>query len=81
MCSLNLTKLIGVSQDKCAEYMVYNLLRPEHKTGGHYVSDEGDETTKSQYFGNDDLRAKVWQHAVEVTDLERQNSSVTELRP
>jgi len=65
-----LTKPFGVSQDECAEYMIYNLLRPEHKTGAHFVNNKGDEASKSSYFGNDDIRAKVWQHSAEVTGLE-----------
>lgn len=49
--------------------MVYNLLRPEHKVGGHFVTAKGDDATKSQYYGNEDVRKKVWGHAVEVTGL------------
>jgi hypothetical protein len=56
--------------EECAEYMIYNMLRPEHRTGAHFVSTKGDEAKKSRYYGNDDIRAKVWQHAVEVTGLE-----------
>jgi hypothetical protein len=53
----------------CAEYMVYNLLRPEHKVGAHFVDSKGNDATKSQYFGNEDVGKKVWDHAVEVTGL------------
>jgi hypothetical protein len=70
LCSLYLTKVFGVSQDDCAEYMIYNMLRPEHKIGAHFIDNKGDEASKSPYFGNDDIRAKVWQHSVEVTGLE-----------
>ena len=50
--------------------MIYNMLRPEHKIGAHFINNKGDETSKSPYFGNDDVREKVWQHSVEVTGLE-----------
>jgi hypothetical protein len=49
--------------------MVYNLLRPEHRVGAHYVDNKGGEAAKSPYHGNDDVRKKVWDHAVEVTGL------------
>lgn len=61
---------LATSVEDCAEYMVYNLLRPEHKTGAHFITNKGDEATKSKYHANDDIRAKVWQHAVDVTNLE-----------
>lgn len=54
----------------CADWMIYNLLRPEHKTGAYFVTNKGDHATKNQYFGNDDVRKKVWDHSVEVTGLE-----------
>jgi hypothetical protein len=47
--------------------MVYNLLRPEHKTGAHFVNNKGDDARKSQYFANEDIRRKVWDHALETT--------------
>jgi hypothetical protein len=50
--------------------MIYNLLRPEHKTGAYFINNKGDDATKNQYFGNDDVRKKVWDHSVEVTGLE-----------
>ena len=59
----------SVSAADCAEYMVYNLLRPEHRTGAYYINNKGDDATKSQYHGNEDVRKKVWDHAVEVTGL------------
>jgi len=68
--STRLLSLFAVSQDECAEYMIYNLLRPEHKTGAHFIDNTGNETSKGKYYENDDVRAKVWKHAVEVTGLE-----------
>ena len=50
--------------------MVYNMLRPEHKTGAHFVSDKGDDAPKSRYYGNIDIRAKLWRHSLDVTGLE-----------
>ena len=69
-CSVQIFAPLAVSTEECAEYMIYNMLRPEHRNGAHFVSTKGDETNKSRYHGNDDIRAKVWQHAVEVTGLE-----------
>lgn len=58
-----------VSASDCGEYMIYNLLRPEHRTGAHFISDKGDEANKSRYYGDEAVRKKVWEHAVEVTGL------------
>jgi hypothetical protein len=60
----------AVSPADCAEYMVYNLLRPEYKTGAHFISNKGDDATKSQYFGNADVRKAVWDHSMEVSGLQ-----------
>ena len=70
MCSLYLFLPLTVSVEECSEYMLYNMLRPEHKTGAHFVTNTGDEAKKSRYFANEDVSAKVWQHSVEVTGLE-----------
>lgn len=59
-----------VSPEDCGEYMIYGLLRPESKTGAYFVTNLGDNATKSPYFGDNDTRSKVWNHAVEVTGLE-----------
>jgi hypothetical protein len=66
----------SVSINDCAEYMVYNLLRPEHKTGPHFISNKGDETSVSRYFENQEVRNKVWDHAVGITGLEERRSRV-----
>ena len=58
-----------VSAEVCADYMVYNLLRPEHKTGAHFITDHGDDANKSRYFGNESIRKGVWDHAAELTGL------------
>jgi hypothetical protein len=49
--------------------MVYNLLRPENRTGAYYIDNKGNDAVKSPYHGNEDVRRKVWDHAVEVTGL------------
>jgi hypothetical protein len=49
--------------------MTYNLFRPEHRTGAYYVSNKGNDAVKSRYHGNEDVRKKVWDYAVEVTGL------------
>jgi hypothetical protein len=59
----------STSATDCAEYMVYNLLRPEHKSGAHFVDNKGGDASKSQYFGNEEIRRKVWDHAMEATGL------------
>ena len=59
----------AVSIEDCADYMVFNMLREEHKTGAHFISNHGDETKKSRYYRNGDVRAKVWEHSVDVTGL------------
>lgn len=56
-----------VSAENCGKYMVYNLLRPEHKTGAHFVTHNGDNASKSKYLGNSDVRTRVWNHAEKVT--------------
>lgn len=63
-------ELFTISADECAEYMVYNLLRPEHKTGAHFINDKGDDAAKSKYFGKKDIREKLWNYSVESTGLE-----------
>jgi hypothetical protein len=50
--------------------MIYNLLRPEHKTGAYFVTNKGDHAMKSRFFGDDVIRQKVWDHSVQVTGLE-----------
>jgi len=70
MYSLHLVLPFTVSVEECSEYMVYNMLRPEHKSGAHFITNKGDEAKKSRYFANEDVRTKVWQHSVEVTGLE-----------
>jgi hypothetical protein len=60
----------SVSAEDCAEYMIFNMLRKEHKTGAYFVTNKGDHATKSRYYGNEDVRKKVWAHAVDVTGLE-----------
>jgi hypothetical protein len=60
---------LATSPADCAEYMLYNLLRPEHKVGAYFIDNKANGATKSQYFGNEDVRKKVWDHAVEVTGL------------
>ena len=59
----------ATSISDCADYMMYNFLRPERKTGAYFVDNNGDDTTKSIYFGQDEVRAKVWDHSVERTGL------------
>jgi len=56
----------------CSDWMIYNLLRPEHKTGAYFVTNKGDHANRSRYFGNEDIRKKVWDHSVEVTGLDKQ---------
>ena len=68
-CIGDIMQPLFVSASDCAEYMVYNLLRAEHRTGTHFVTNKGDEAKKSVYFGKDDVRSKVWDHAVEITRL------------
>jgi len=58
-----------VTAEVCAEYMIYNLLRPEQKTGAHFINDHGDDAKKSRYYGNESVRKGVWDHAMEVTGL------------
>ena len=58
-----------VTAEVCSEYMIYNLLRPEHKTGGHFINDHGDETKKNRYFRDESFRKAVWDHAAVVTGL------------
>jgi hypothetical protein len=67
--SLTLLTPFALSAADCGEYMTYNLFRPEHRTGAHYVSNKGNDAVKSRYHGNEDVRKKVWDHAVEVTGL------------
>jgi len=48
--------------------MVYNLLRPEHRTGSYFLDNHGEDVKqKGYYFGNKEIRDKVWKHAEEVT--------------
>lgn len=62
----------AVSPEVCGEYMVYNLFRPQHKTGAYFVSEHGEEAKKNQYYGNNDVRAGVWKHALDVTGFENE---------
>ena|ERR1700736_5320106 len=53
----------------CADFMTYNFLRPDRKTGAYFVNSIGEDTSKCQYFGNEDVRTKLWKHSVERTGL------------
>jgi len=50
--------------------MIYNILRPENRTGAHFYNNTGDNAKTSMYFGNTEMRKKVWEHASKVTGLE-----------
>ena len=61
---------LSTSQDDCGDYMVYNLLRPENRTGAHFVDNRGDAAKKNMYFGIAEMRDIVWKHALKVTALD-----------
>lgn len=65
-----LARPLSVSQDDCANYMIYNLLRPEDRTGAHFVNNKGDSAGSGMYFGNAEMRDTVWKHASKVSGLE-----------
>jgi hypothetical protein len=50
--------------------MIYNMLRPENRTGAHFNNNNGDNAKTSMYSGNAEMRKKVWDHASKVTGLE-----------
>ena len=67
-CSSPLAVLLTVSREDCGENMIYNLLRPEHRTGTYYLDNHGEDVKqKGYYYGNQEIRDKVWKHAEEVT--------------
>jgi len=66
---LLLAKPLAVSVADSADYMIYNLLRPENKSGSHFVDNKGNPTKKSKYYGDEALRKKVWDHSAEVTGV------------
>ena len=60
----------SATPEDCAEYMIHHLTRPDHKTGGYYISNNGDDAVKNKYLEQADIRQRVWDHGTEVTGLE-----------
>ena len=65
-----LMQLFSATPVDCAEYMIYHLTRPDHKTGAYFISNNGEDAVKNKYLEQSDTRQKVWDHGMEVAGLE-----------
>lgn len=65
-----LLRLLGliVSPDDCAEYMLSAMYRCTPGRA-HRIHSDGSDLGKKAYFGNDEVREKLWEHSKEVTGV------------
>lgn len=59
---------ISRSQDECAEWMLFALF--DGKKGVFRRGSKGDDIGKKSYYGSDEDRTKLWEHTVEVTNVQ-----------
>ncbi|PPQ88961.1 hypothetical protein CVT25_005060 [Psilocybe cyanescens] len=62
-----IAKPFSVTQDECAEYLWSGLL---NTTAGTYrMGSKGEDIGKKGYYGNEELRQKLWEHTIEATNV------------
>ncbi|KAH9485709.1 Oxidoreductase [Psilocybe cubensis] len=59
-----IAKPFTVTQNQCAEYLWSGLLN-----GTSRIGKKGEDIGKTGYYGNDELRQKLWEHTEEVTKV------------
>jgi hypothetical protein len=62
-------KLFITSPADCAEWMMYPLLNPDFAKGGYWLNRHAETKTLGDNV-NDDIAKTVWDHTVEVAQLQ-----------
>ncbi|KAG8931700.1 hypothetical protein FRC02_002351 [Tulasnella sp. 418] len=56
--------------ETCAEFMIYDLIKPEFSTGGYHLDNHAEHVPATKIFTTDDAREKLLVHFNEVTSVQ-----------
>jgi len=63
---LTLSRPWNVAAEECAEYMWHAAYKTAAQPGAYRTDSLGESLGKKNYFGDDEQRAKVWEHTAAV---------------